>query len=202
MGEDKYKNFGELVQEERRGTTFQTKVLNRNSAIAVVAPHGGYIEPGTSQIAKAIAGEDCNLYLFEALKSKGASNLHVTSSNYDDPDCLQLVSGCDVVVGIHGMKGKEDLVRVGGLDDNLRKVITAQLNLVGFPSELWVLGKKFSGRSPSNICNLGQRRQGVQLEISRSLRDKLVTDESVLSAFSETIRSAIGQLGSRALKEN
>ncbi|WP_261338761.1 poly-gamma-glutamate hydrolase family protein [Rhizobium leguminosarum] len=35
--------------------------------VAIVAPHRGHIEPHTSEIAAAIAGEDFSLYLFEGL---------------------------------------------------------------------------------------------------------------------------------------
>jgi phage replication-related protein YjqB (UPF0714/DUF867 family) len=53
--------------------------------VAVIAPHGGGIEPGTSELATAIAGDDFSLYLFEGLKSAGNGELHITSTNFDEP---------------------------------------------------------------------------------------------------------------------
>ena len=56
--------------------------------MAVVAPHGGGIERATSAIARAIAGGDHNLYLFEGrLPSLNYERLHLTSHRYDEPQC-------------------------------------------------------------------------------------------------------------------
>ncbi len=45
-------------------------ILSRQgtSGIAVMAPHGGGIEPGTSEIANRVAGDEHAYYSFEGLK--------------------------------------------------------------------------------------------------------------------------------------
>jgi phage replication-related protein YjqB (UPF0714/DUF867 family) len=64
-------------------------VLVPESRIAIIAPHGGGIEPGSSTIARAIAGEDINMYLFEGIKvAKGNAIVHIASHHFDEPRCL------------------------------------------------------------------------------------------------------------------
>jgi phage replication-related protein YjqB (UPF0714/DUF867 family) len=46
-------------------------------ALAILAPHGGGIEPGTSELAEAVAGEGLSFYAFEGLKRSGNAVLHV-----------------------------------------------------------------------------------------------------------------------------
>jgi phage replication-related protein YjqB (UPF0714/DUF867 family) len=90
--EDKYKSFAGLKAVERAGVDYCRIILPQNSEIAVIAPHGGGIEPGTSEIAKAIAGDKFSLYCFEGLKTEGNyRDLHITGTNFDDPDCVQLI---------------------------------------------------------------------------------------------------------------
>jgi phage replication-related protein YjqB (UPF0714/DUF867 family) len=67
-----------------------------------VAPHGGGIEPGTSELADAIAGSDLSFYTFEGLKSSGNTDLHITSTRFDEPMCLTLLASSSVVVTLHG----------------------------------------------------------------------------------------------------
>jgi phage replication-related protein YjqB (UPF0714/DUF867 family) len=48
---DKYASFQELERGERRGV-YGVRSCLRRATIAVIAPHGGSIEPGTSEIAR------------------------------------------------------------------------------------------------------------------------------------------------------
>jgi hypothetical protein len=72
--------------------------------VAIIAPHGGKIEPWTSAIATAIAADDYCLYCFEGRKRRENRDLHITSTHFDEPQCLTLVSGCDQVVAVHGAR--------------------------------------------------------------------------------------------------
>ena len=54
---DTYHNFATLEQHERAGIDYEVLVRRAEPAFAIVAPHGGGIEPGTSEIADAIARE-------------------------------------------------------------------------------------------------------------------------------------------------
>ncbi|MEO8668938.1 MAG: poly-gamma-glutamate hydrolase family protein, partial [Bauldia sp.] len=98
--DDRYADFAALAAAERRGRDYDIVVREvAGSPVAIVAPHAGDIEPGTSEIAVTIAGGDCNLYLFEG-HGPDAYRLHVMSSHFDEPECLALVTRCAVVVTV------------------------------------------------------------------------------------------------------
>src|SRR5580698_7765372 len=108
---DKYANFGELAKAEKRFLV-RSKLRNTSSTV-VVAPHGGKIEPGTSEIAEAIAGQNLSFYAFEGDKGQNNASLHITSTNFDEPRCLALVARSVRVVAIHGKAGDDDVVLLG-----------------------------------------------------------------------------------------
>ena len=43
---DKYGSFDELRRGEREGIDFNIHVVRRRASVAIIAPHGGKIEPG------------------------------------------------------------------------------------------------------------------------------------------------------------
>ncbi|QYA04553.1 poly-gamma-glutamate hydrolase family protein [Rhizobium sp. B21/90] len=57
----------------------------------MIAPHGGKVERGTSELALAVAGTRLSYYLFEDLKPKGNRDLHVTSSSFNETQALAVV---------------------------------------------------------------------------------------------------------------
>ena len=78
MTEDRYAGFAELAGHERLGTDYRIRLRSACPAFAIVAPHGGGIEPGTSELAEAVSGEQLSFYAFEGLKRAGNAALHVT----------------------------------------------------------------------------------------------------------------------------
>jgi phage replication-related protein YjqB (UPF0714/DUF867 family) len=50
---------------------------------------------------------------------------------------------------------------------------------------------RLHGVEPGNICNRGTSSAGVQLEIPRSLRDRLMADGRLMAAFVESVRQAL-----------
>ncbi len=113
---DKYASFQELERTERRGVD---RVLSRprKATIAVIAPHGGKIEPDTSEIARKIAGADFSFYAFEGRKKQHNKSLHITSTRFDEPICLALVAGAECIIAIHGENSNEKVVFLGGRDE-------------------------------------------------------------------------------------
>ena len=191
---DKFPSMTALLAQERPGIDYRMSWC-RGLPTALVAPHGGKIEPGTSELAKAIAADRYSYFSFEGIKSSHNHDLHVTSTHYDEPHCLELLAACDIVVTLHGcrdVKGMEGAVYPGGLDDSLRDAIRDALNKSGFKT-----GERsdLQGVDKQNICNRGRSRKGVQLEISRSLRDKLVAGSPSQNAdfakFIAAVQSAI-----------
>ena len=192
---DRYRNFEELRQSEREGVDFRICCTRREQAVTIVAPHGGKIEPVTSEIAAAIAGAEYNVYCFEGMKPSGNSALHITSANFDEPRCVELVSTSDYVVTVHGLSGTNEAIDVGGLDQVLRDSICAYLVGGGFTAQVIESGAH-AGTDPRNICNRGSRGAGVQLEITRALRDALTGQPERMADFASAVRSAIvGEIG-------
>lgn len=167
---DSYTGFADLVKQQVRGVDYEITVHRRPaSPVAIIAPHGGRIERRTSDIARAIAGEECNLYLFEGIKSSGNyATLHLTSRRFDEPSCLELIARCSFVVTIHGCKGDSERVLLGGLDHELKARLADSLRKAGVEAETH--GHRYPATDPDNICNRGRLKQGVQLEVSATLR--------------------------------
>jgi phage replication-related protein YjqB (UPF0714/DUF867 family) len=188
---DRYRSFAELSAAERRGRDYNIVVREvPRSPVAIVAPHAGAIERGASEIAVTIAGADFNLYLFEGI-GPDAYRLHITSSRFDEPECLALVAACSIVVTVHGCHyaDHDETVYLGGRDAERRDAIGSALRAAGFKAKT---DTRNPGRSRLNICNRGSTGKGVQLEISRDLRRRLRRDHDRRAAFAEAVRGATG----------
>jgi len=171
---DTYRNFAALEQHERSGIDYCVLVRREEPAFAIVAPHGGGIEPGTSEIADAIARLRWSFYAFEGLKRSGNRVLHITSTCFDEPMCLILLSDTNRVVTIHGEESEDDGegVFVGGLDAELGARVGGLLTAKGFDVRKHP-NPDLQGLDPQNICNRGTAGAGVQLELSRAVRETL-----------------------------
>jgi phage replication-related protein YjqB (UPF0714/DUF867 family) len=193
VAKDRYSSFKELYLAERKGTDYQKQVVKRASDCLIMAPHGGRIEPGTSELAKAVASKDHSLYLFEGIRNRPHTDLHVTSHKYDDEEAIEFASEHAVIVAFHGRRDRYDptTVHVGGLDAATRDAIINELVLGGFDAA--VGNGELAGKHENNICNRGGRSIGVQLEIPKSLRDDLLMKPDLLENFSRAIRKAISR---------
>jgi phage replication-related protein YjqB (UPF0714/DUF867 family) len=168
---DKYETFAQLAEAEVSGTDYRVRAIARpDSPVIVIAPHGGTIEVGTSEIARLIAGDEHSFFAFEGLKPEWGPNrdLHITSHRFDHPECVAHVQRAAVVLAVHGCKGTAE-VFVGGLDQELSVLLTERLSLAGYRAT--AEGHRYPGRNPLNICNRGARGRGVQLELTRDLRE-------------------------------
>ena len=117
-------------------------------------------------------------------------DLHIKSTNYDEPTCLELLARCDVVVSVHGLDSEQEHVDVGGRDISLRDAICRSLEKLGFDARVVERGGH-AGVSPENICNRGRGGAGVQLEIARALRDTLIASSGDRETFACAVRQAI-----------
>lgn len=179
---DRYRSFEELNIHE---TEFRVVSFNRSSEVTIVAPHGGNIEPNTAEIAALIAGSDYNLFSFIGSKESSNRDLHITSHNFNHNDALELIEPAFTVIAVHGCTVREPIVYLGGLDSVLIEHIGRQLKIREISCES---GKRrFGGTHRNNICNRGLRKRGVQLEISRGLRDSNTAHAEIAAA----VRAAI-----------
>ena len=69
MSENVYNSFSQLALCEPG--SFEIELDERTSPYTVMAIHGGEIEPGTTDIARAIAGGTHSFYTFRGVKAHG-----------------------------------------------------------------------------------------------------------------------------------
>lgn len=191
---DKYSRFTDLATGEVYGVDYRICLTDRNSPIAIVAPHGGTIEGGTSEISSAIARNDHSIYCFEGLiAGRRHTALHLRSELFDEPQGCNLVAAADIAIGIHGRADKDDTetISMGGRDIALRDEIATALRSAGF--KVAIAAKALRGEDQNNICNRGRRKEGVQLEIPKTLRDRLVADRGFRVSFAEAVRGELAQ---------
>src|ERR1700747_3667038 len=145
-----YGCYADLAMAQGGGGDFNVRVRPRpESSVAVLAPHGGAIEAGTSEIACAVAGSEFNLYLFEGIRQSGNyAALHLTSHQFDEPRCLRLLSSCNHVMTIHGCRGDAARVLLGGLDTELKESVCAAITAAGIEARLD--GHRFLAVHPQN----------------------------------------------------
>jgi len=176
-----YMSFANLARSHREGRDFHRIIKPINGArVAVIAPHGGRIEPHTDAIATTLAGNEFSLYCFISSLPSHEANLHITSHRFDDSECLSLIEHHEFVVAVHGWARKGEAIAVGGRDADLKSQLAAEARALGVATD--TDSPNLAGTDPMNICNRGKTRRGVQLELTMALRQstKLL---SLLSAF-------------------
>lgn len=196
---DKYPGYEALGISETEGVDFEINARHGASGIVVIAPHGGGIEPGTAEIADAIAGSEHSFYCFKGTKSSGNAELHITSKNFDEPLGVRMVESADTVIAVHGCRAKDSVVRVGGLNQALVAGLKQILAQSGFKNEK-PTQQGLQGICPENICNRCQGSRGAQLEVPETLRRKMFDQSGqfngrvrtgVFHRFVAAVRSAI-----------
>jgi phage replication-related protein YjqB (UPF0714/DUF867 family) len=153
----------------------------------VLALHGGGIEPGTSEIALAVAGyhpatfahaTDCfglhDFWIFEGLLSRGNSDLHVTSTHYDEPIALKLVQISKRCLSLHGLSDAiaNGQIQIGGRDTELMNIVLEELTTAGIAAAI-ATDTGTNGSDAANICNKTTTGAGVQLEMGANYRESL-----------------------------
>jgi phage replication-related protein YjqB (UPF0714/DUF867 family) len=196
---DKYRNFAELASHEQAGVDYRIAARRIRPRFAIVAPHGGGIEQGTSELADAAGGLVHSCYTFEGLKTSGNRDLHITSTRFDEPLCLTVIGTSQIVVTLHGEESTEDGegVFMGGLDAAVRDCIGAVLRREGFDVRTHP-DPDLQGRDPANVCNRGLSGAGVQLELSRAVRQTMFES---LTREGRTRRTARFDVFVKALQE-
>ncbi|SFJ46760.1 poly-gamma-glutamate hydrolase family protein [Thermoflavimicrobium dichotomicum] len=202
--EDIYANYAELAQHHKLGEDYTISTQSTNADVMILGIHGGEIEIGTSEIVKAVAKTDLSYYLFESniyldSNNDGRNDLHVTSTHFDEPTAIKMTAQKNKVVSIHGADGKDQkIVYMGGLNTQMKDIISNKLSQAGFNVE--PAPPELAGTNPGNICNKNRNLHGVQLEITRGLRDDLRenTDEgrALLAKFADAIREGIAESSS------
>lgn len=167
-----YHSFCDLAAVETGG--YRIEWYSRISKILVMTPHGGGIEPGTSEIVRALAGNEFSWYCFDGTNLNGNDHLHITSARFNEPILAGILSSTQIVLAVHGCRSRRKIVFVGGLHNQWVLCFIDAFRQAGFEAERGEYN--ISGTSPRNICNRGISRQGVQIELTEGLRRDLFQD--------------------------
>ena len=149
----------------------------------LVAPHGGGIEPGTSEIMRAVA----NLggwawYDFAGFLRQGNKEaLHIPSTRFNEPTLLALLPQTKFVVAFHGSEqAGQPLAYVGGKWKQGRGVLVEAINstvkehgLRATDATEGSAPNHLRGLDDGNLTNRGKSGEGVQIEFSREARNLL-----------------------------
>jgi phage replication-related protein YjqB (UPF0714/DUF867 family) len=162
-----YRSIRELARRESQEGAYRIEYRRGASEVAIMAIHGGGIEPGTTEIADAVAGPDHSFYSFTGTKPKGNWRLHISSRCFDESIGRRIAETAGIVVTIHGCQGNEPGVYLGGRHRGLKRAVSSALEAAGF---FVAEEPRFPGETRQNICNRGRLGSGVQVELTRALR--------------------------------
>lgn len=162
---DCYNSMTDLQQDTKEGHDWKIHTYDESNSTIIVAPHGGGIEPGTTEIARNIADKSSSgFYSFSGIRPSNNSQLHVTSTNYDEPKAQEMVQQSRHTVTIHKTNNSANDVYIGGRDDQLKSNIKEALQDKGF--SVTTASQNISGNSIHNIANQNKNNAGVQIELS------------------------------------
>ena len=175
---DYYASMTQLQRETKEGIDWKKEIRDQGNQVLIVAPHGGNIEQGTSELTKLLAQQGgYDYFSFEAMRPSNNTQLHVTSTHYDDPTLHQMVEGRVATISIHGAKGDDQIVFLGGAKSVLRDAIQSQLESRGFAVQ--VPPEYLGGLNEDNFINKNENSTGVQLELTTALRKALFINQDM-----------------------
>ncbi len=186
--QDYYKSMTELYNDTKEGIDWKKDTRDVGKSVLIVAPHGGNIEQGTSELTKLVANNgDFDYFSFEAIRPSNNTQLHVTSTNYDDATLHDMIQDRTATISIHGAQGEEQLVYLGGYQSPLRDAIQSQLERKGFVVK--IPPEYLSGLSNANFINKVEESTGVQLELTTALRKAFFKDGDASTASRKKIEN-------------
>ncbi|MCC7530139.1 MAG: poly-gamma-glutamate hydrolase family protein [Candidatus Melainabacteria bacterium] len=146
---------------------YRIRIRYRSAFATIVSPHGGYIEEGTSALARACAGPDLNFFDFQGLRTNDPQELHVTSTRFRDPELMKMLAASELAVSIHGMGDEDDMtIWLGGLNKELKESMLKALLANGFLVD--PDSPRHRGESNLNFVNMAKQK-GVQIELPNNL---------------------------------
>jgi phage replication-related protein YjqB (UPF0714/DUF867 family) len=214
----------DYARRHRRHERFDDS-LSRSGEVpktVIIAPHGGGIERGTSELCLAVAGYHpatlpevppagvtYDYWMFEGVREAGNAPLHVPSTGCDDDMAVSLCAGSKNALALHGFRPEPELpadtqiILVGGRNRILKEYLLEGFEPTGLEAVVAQHGE-LDGNDPLNIVNRTLDGQGAQLELSTPLRDAMFgentrprrkhTTNQVFWAFVAVCRDAIDRL--------
>lgn len=182
-----YDSFKAMAGENIYGRDYSIESYKRNSDVTVIAIHGGDIEKHTALVARKTADVIFNLYVFNGW-GEDAKKFHITATDFDEPIAENIVSGAKFAVSFHAMRGKNNIVCIGGSNDKAGSIMRQKLEKAGFKAEFPC--ERLPGKAKNNIVNK-PLYGGIQLEMTQDLLDGLAFNIKDLSKFTDTVRNAV-----------
>lgn len=184
-GKDKYPSMAMMQAEHKEGTSYRIGTLDRKSPVTILSPHGGFIEPGTSALSRAIAGTQFNLFDFQGLVQTNPLDLHITSTRFRHRKLSALLAQSQTAVSVHCMFDEGDeTIYLGGLNRPLKERLARSLETAGFSVD--PDPPVYKGVKRTNVTNqvlLG----GVQLELPAKLLCSMFDSNKQFSLNNEDI---------------
>ncbi|MCD8915521.1 poly-gamma-glutamate hydrolase family protein [Staphylococcus simulans] len=194
---DRYQSMTELQQQTQEGVDWQIDTKQGTNDTVIVAPHGGGIEPGTSQIAEEVANRNnASYYSFQGIRPTNNKELHVTSIHYDEPKAQEMVNQSQRTVTIHKTARSGNDIYVGGRDAQLRNNISQSLTQRGF--DVAPATGNIAGQSLNNITNQNQQQAGVQIELNNQFANQFFKNGNVFRPERENPENYTQQMHSFA----
>gem|GEM_PF-788166 len=195
-GRDAYPNYEALSAAHVEGRDFSREIYAKRAPVAVFAVHGGDIEPGTAVLARAIAGPDFSLYIFNGRLGENSARLHITSAHFNDPLAVAIATTAVFGVSVHAQMERGEWVCVGGVNKEAGRAAASVIRAAGFKAEFPCA--RLPGAGKNNIVNR-PARGGVQLELTPRLLRRLERSPESMSRFAEGVRrAALAAAGSAA----
>lgn len=167
---DLYASYTALAAAQTEGVDYERRTVPVTGATwDAIAIHGGGIEPGSGEMARYVATGRMNHYEFAGIKAVNNSDLHVTSTNFDEPIATAQVLASKRTLSFHGFTGDgTPVTALGGLDTATVTRVQAALTAAGFT--VTTAPQEINGNDPANIANKNSISAGVQIEMSNALR--------------------------------
>jgi len=144
---------------------------SHQSQIKIFAPHAGCIEPCTGPIVHAIALNRFDCFVFSGTRKNDCfQTLHVTSTHYDEPQCLAMIGETILAIAFHGCDGDEPFLLIGGGNKDYSVALSTHLTNAGY--KVSPATGNLKGQEERNFINRA-RRKGIQVECSAGFRRKL-----------------------------
>lgn len=201
------------------GRDYSPTVTSRSGDIVVLSFHGGKIEPGSSEVASTLATKyGWSSYDFAGHGTSTClgggtdfTKLHITSTGFDDPAAVKLVSSKKKAVAIHGYDdsrgNRKGTICVGGANTvqikafidaiNASKARFSAYSLTAVNSATGAVtsGVDCSGLTGTARLNLVNRVStglgGLQLEMSNAIKADLLNPSATYNELRNVFYGAV-----------
>ena len=169
---DKFSSMTELLGKVNAQENYEIYADRAyRSKVKLFAPHAGCIEPCTGEIVHALASDQFDCFVFRGIRKKECfKTLHVTSTHYDEPQCLGMVREAELAIAFHGCDGEESFLQLGGGSAAFSSHLSTLLKDSGY--KVVPVAQNLRGEDERNFINQAHKK-GIQVECSAGFRRNL-----------------------------